>query len=329
MTAREPLARHLRGSLKSSIDTSLWLAKIMVPASGVVFILEYTGFLHTIAGYLEPIMRFLRLPGEAALAILSAIFINLYGVIAMLPVLSLTLRQATILAVMTLIAHSLIIEPAITKRTGTPVARMLAVRVLGALLTGKILSVLLPTAGKWNAPFRLGGPAAAQEADAFNGATGGEPFLTAVGQWALDTTGLVLRIAIIVTVLLFFARWLRYIGVTDAIARRLGWFMGILGLSHESSPAWVVANTLGLTFGAAVLKEEAESGRLSKEDGDLLNHHLGVSHSLLEDTFLYMAIGLPPGWLIIPRFLLAVFVVWERRLEKALKKLVSAPAAVP
>ncbi len=327
MTAREPLTRHLRGSLKSSIDTSLWLAKIMVPASAVVFILEYTGFLHTIAGYLERIMRFLQLPGEAALAILSAIFINLYGVIAMLPILSLTLRQATILAVMTLIAHSLIIEPAITRRTGTPVSRMLAVRLLGALLVGKILSVLLPTGGKWGAPFTLGASGTASQAAALNGAAGGESFLSAIGQWAWDTTGLVIRIAVIVTILLFFARWLRYIGVTDAIARRLGWFMNVLGLSHESSPAWVVANTLGLTFGAAVLKEEAESGRLSKEDGDLLNHHLGVSHSLLEDTFLYMAIGLPPGWLIIPRFLLAVLVVWERRVEKAVRKLLSVPAA--
>ncbi|MEI6580506.1 MAG: GTPase, partial [Eubacteriales bacterium] len=34
-----------------------------------------------------------------------------------------------------------------------------------------------------------------------------------------------------------------------------------------------------------------EKGNLSKEDADLLNYHLAISHSTLEDTLLFMAIG--------------------------------------
>jgi hypothetical protein len=325
---KEPLKDHLRGSLKSSIDTILWLSKIMIPASAVVFLLQFTGLLVKIARLMEGTMAFLDLPGEAALAVISSITTNLYGVMAMMPLLPLTLRQATILAVVTLVAHSFIVEPAITRKTGTPIPRMIAVRGLGALILGRILSRIIPDQGKWARPFVLPGSGeGAGEGAAGALTSSADGFVAALGQWGLDTAGLVLRIAVIVTVLLFAARWLRYIGFTDAVARRLGWLMTILGLSRESSPAWVVANTLGLTFGAAVLKEESESGRLTRNEGDLLNHHLGISHSILEDTLLFVAIGLPAGWLIVPRFLLAVVVVWERRLEGFLRFRKPASAA--
>jgi hypothetical protein len=86
----------------------------------------------------------------------------------------------------------------------------------------------------------------------------------------------------------------------------------------------MVANTLGLAYGAAVIVEEAESGRLSKDDAQYLNRHIGVCHSLLEDTLLYVAIGAPILWLVTPRVLLAAVAVWGYRLTKAI-----APAPAP
>ncbi|MFR2509643.1 hypothetical protein [Odoribacter laneus] len=51
----------------------------------------------------------------------------------------------------------------------------------------------------------------------------------------------------------------------------------------------------------------------------MLNHHLAVSHSQVEDPLLFMVIGLPVWWLIIPRLILAILVVWERKLEWRIK----------
>jgi len=61
--------------------------------------------------------------------------------------------------------------------------------------------------------------------------------------------------------------------------------------------------------------EQVEEGKMKKEDADLLNHHIAVSHSQLEDPLLFAAIGVPLGWMIIPRIILGIVVVWLRRLE--------------
>jgi hypothetical protein len=71
---------------------------------------------------------------------------------------------------------------------------------------------------------------------------------------------------------------------------------------------------MGLAFGAGVLIDHVERGRLSRAHADLLNYHIAVSHSLLEDTCLFAAIGVSAWWITIPRLLLAGLAVWIRRL---------------
>jgi hypothetical protein len=60
--------------------------------------------------------------------------------------------------------------------------------------------------------------------------------------------------------------------------------------------------------------EHVESGKLDRPTADLLNTHLVLSHSLLEDTLLFVAIGVGAGWIILPRVGLATVAVWLRRL---------------
>jgi len=304
----------------------------MVPASALVFALRFTGVLRHIAGALAPVTRFLELPGEAALALLTSVAANLYGVIAMLPTLELTLRETTIIAVVTLVAHSFFVELAITASTGTPALRMFGVRAFGGLILGKILATILPRGGRWDLPATgisgmIGpdgaGTAGSGEAPIAPASSSPPPLHweslpEQIVEWVFDTASLLATVAVVVTVLLFVTRYLRYVGVTDRIAALFRPVMAPFGLDRESSTPWVVANTLGLTYGAAVLKEEADTGRLSREEGDLLNHHLGISHSLIEDTVLFVALGVPWYWIALPRLAFAVVVVWERRLERAL-----------
>ena len=73
-------------------------------------------------------------------------------------------------------------------------------------------------------------------------------------------------------------------------------------------------NTLGLAYGSAVLVDYARQGKLTGTEADLLNYHLAISHSQLEDPLLFAVLGLPVVWLIVPRILLAFIVVWLKRL---------------
>jgi len=88
----------------------------------------------------------------------------------------------------------------------------------------------------------------------------------------------------------------------------------IMGLPANTGFLWMVAYTLGLSYGGAIMINQSEEGRLTKEDADLLNTHIAVSHSLLEDTLLFASMGYNLWILIFPRMLLSVVYVWARRL---------------
>ena len=94
----------------------------------------------------------------------------------------------------------------------------------------------------------------------------------------------------------------------------------VMGLPSSTGFLWVVANTLGLGYGGAIMISETEDGKLSREDADLLNHNIAISHSQLEDPLLFVAVGYPLGILIWPRILLAIVFVWIRRFEIWVKR---------
>jgi hypothetical protein len=100
----------------------------------------------------------------------------------------------------------------------------------------------------------------------------------------------------------------------DRLKVLFGPFLRIFGLPVSTDFLWIVANTLGLSYGSAVLIEEVSSGRLGKRDADLLNRHIAISHSLLEDTFVFVAIGVNAFWITVPRVALAIASVWITRL---------------
>jgi hypothetical protein len=86
-----------------------------------------------------------------------------------------------------------------------------------------------------------------------------------------------------------------------------------MGLYDDSSFLWFVAQTLGLTYGSAVMLDEVENNEITSRSANLLNFHIAINHSLLEDTLLFVAIGVPAAWIIFPRFILAILIVWSVR----------------
>jgi hypothetical protein len=139
-------------------------------------------------------------------------------------------------------------------------------------------------------------------------------------EWAAGSVRLVVRIAAILLTLMIGERLLNEFGIVRWLGRRLGFLMKFFGLPEQTAFLWVVSNTLGLAYGAGVLRREVANGSLSREDGDLLNHHIAISHSLLEDTLLFVALGVPALWITLPRLLFAMIAVWERRAELLVRR---------
>ena len=94
----------------------------------------------------------------------------------------------------------------------------------------------------------------------------------------------------------------------------LKYFLAFFGLPARTSFLWIVANMIGLAYGGAILIEEARKNNISHKDAVLFNTHVALSHSMLEDTIIFVAIGVGAGWLILPRLTLAIVAVWIQRL---------------
>jgi hypothetical protein len=133
----------LKNGLKSGINTTWLLTKIIVPVYFIITILKYTKILDYIALFFAPAMKFLGLPGEAAVVLVLGNVVNLYAAIGAITSFSFTAKQITILAVMLSFSHSLFMETAVAKKTGVSVFAVLFIRFTLAIISGLVLNILI------------------------------------------------------------------------------------------------------------------------------------------------------------------------------------------
>jgi spore maturation protein SpmB len=277
----------------------------MVPVSLLVTLLGWSGLLAKIAVVLRPLMRLLGLPGEAALVYISGALLNNYSSIAVMSSMNLSLRDATILAVMCLISHNLLVETAVMKSIGSSALKMALLRIGTAMVGGFLLNLILPASFAQIQLFSAS-------------ATANSAFWPTMVSWALSTLKLTARIIVYILALMFAQTLLEQFNLMEWLSKWLGWLMRLFGLEPSMGFMWIVINIVGYAYGAGIIKAARDEGRMTLQEGDLFNHHAAISHSLLEDTVLYAAISIPVLWLIVPRLALAVVVVWGERVRRYL-----------
>lgn len=138
------IKKALYSGLKKGLKTTWQLAKLIVPIYFAMTFLKHTPVLAAMAGFFQPVLGLMGLPGEAALAIVMGIFINIYAAIAViLPLIAaatLDARQLTVLATVILICHNIPVESAVNQKTGVPFWQMTVLRAGSAIVTGIILN---------------------------------------------------------------------------------------------------------------------------------------------------------------------------------------------
>ena len=297
------LTKRLYTSSKSALPkagkTIWWLLKIILPISLIVSFLQYWGIIAKIAIFLSPAFSLIGLPGESAVVFITSIFIPLYGPIAIISTLPLDMREITILALMCLISHNLFVETAIQKKTGSSALIMFFLRLSTSIIGAFILNQLLPE--------HIGSIHTVQQSLVFSNIP------DMLRNWIIDAGFLSFKIALIITSLMILQSILKEFNLLIIISRLFAPLMRMMGLHNDSSFLWFVAQTLGLGYGSAIMIEEVKNKAITHESANLLNYHIAINHSLLEDTLLFVAIGVPVGWIIAPRFILAIVVVWSVR----------------
>ncbi len=300
----------VRDGVGAGLRQARWLLAIIVPVSFAVLLLRQFGALDLISTALSPLFSVVGLSGVGGMAFVAGVISSPYTVVAIIGTVDFSVREIAILSVMSLIAHNFPVELAIMKRTGTGVARMFVVRLAAAFTAGIALQALMPQ-GAQPVTTAAGTTAAALEEP---------PFVEALAEWALSTLRLAAVIVLILAALMVTVRLLRAYGVLELLAKALQPVMRAFGLPRETAFLWLVCNVMGLTYGAAVVLEEERTGRLTRADGDLLNHHIGISHSIFEDTMIFLAVGAPFLWITVPRVVLAAAAVWLRHGERSLAR---------
>lgn len=295
-------------ALPGSARTAWWLIKLTIPVSLAVMLLDYSGWLWIISGHIEPFFRFFGLPGQSAFVLITSIFTNVYSAVAVITTLHIPWREATIIGVMCLISHNFLIETVVMRKTGSNPWRMVVLRIAASVFAGIALNHLLPEA-------IIEVPA--------NNIMQKPSFVIAITGWAKDMMFLSLKIIILISLLMILQQILYQFGVIRLLTYILRPLMAAMGLHHNTSLSWIVGNTIGLAYGSAIMLDESEKGHMTREQADLLNHHLSISHSQLEDPLLFAAIGLSAGWMIWPRFFIALLVVWMRKGELYLVRKIS------
>lgn len=295
----------VRSATPSALKTIWWLVKIMVSVSFGIMLLQYFGVIAWISELLTPLFSSFGLPGEAALAYVSGYFVNCYTAMAVMSTLSLDMRAATILAVMVLCSHNMIVETTVQAKTGSSALRIVVIRTLSAFILAFVLNKIMP------------GEFVAQESHLVTAEN--ITFVEMLKSWAFRTLRTVGLMIVLVYALTLLQRILNEFGIIEKISSFLKPVMVFFGLPPRTAFLWLVANTLGLAYGAAVMIDETESGSTTKEENDILNHHIGVSHSNLEDLLLFTAMGGSFLWMLLSRWAMSLLLVWERKIENKLR----------
>ena len=293
-------------SIKKATSTSIWLLKLILPISLVFRLLDYSGVLIYVAEVLNPIFIHLGLPGNTAIIFISSIFLPLYAPLAIITSMTLTLRELTILALMCQLAHNLPVESAIQAKTGTSFWAMFSIRIITSVLVGFTLNLILPQ--------EMGMPSFMQTSiESMHSLS--DLFVA----WGITSFLLILMIFFIISLLMIAYSLMEEYNLINKLSKSIEPILTFFGLPKSTAFLWLIGYIVGLAYGGALMIDQMNEGKVTKTEGSLLNYHLAVSHSVIEDNLLFVALGVSIWWILATRLFVAWMVVWLRRAFLSLK----------
>jgi len=296
---------YLARLLSRSRRLFLALVKVMLPVMIAVKIGQELGWIDAIARAIAPAMGWLGLPAEAGMIWVTGVFVGVYAAIGALigfaPTLEMSVAQFSALAAMILFAHGLPVEQAIVRRAGASFWITAALRIGAALGYGAAVTAFCRFTGLLAEPVSLGW----LQASAAAGGGAGEgwgPWLWGTAMSLAATFGIIVSLLVLLDVL-------ERTGVTRRITAAMSPVLRVSGLAPAAAPVTTVGVLLGLTYGGALIIEEAERQRFGARTRFLALAWLSLSHSLIEDTLLFLALGADVWVVLVGRVLLTMAIV--------------------
>jgi hypothetical protein len=301
----------LVGSIKRGffvgLKTTYTLGKIIFPVTLIVALLQYTPILPWLMNVIEPLMGLFGLSGDAAIPLVLGTFLNLYGAIGAILTLDLSVKEVFIVAVMLSFSHNLLVESSVAVKVGVKIWIVLLVRLGLAFLSAIIINLV------WH-----GGSQIAQYGfiPAKEEQTTG---LLAILLEALQKAGIgILQLAIIVIPLMIGIQILKDKKWLDVFSRWMSPITKALGMKENTSTTLAAGLLFGLAYGAGVMIQAVKEDGVSYKDVTTAFIFLVACHAVVEDTLIFLPLGIPVLPLLLIRLGVAIVLtlvvsfIWNR-----------------
>ncbi|WP_346207319.1 nucleoside recognition domain-containing protein [Caldifermentibacillus hisashii] len=308
------LLNSVKQGIMNGLHTTWTLGKVIFPVTLIVSLLQYTPVLPWLFDKLAPFMSVFGLSGEAAIPLVLGNLLNLYAAIGGILTLELTVKEVFIIAVMLSFSHNLLIETSVALKSGVKLWIVLSVRIGLALVAAFIINLVWP-----------GGSEMVQ----YGLITANET--APVGMAAIFLAGLqkavlgALQLAMIVIPLMIGIQILKDLKWLNVFT---GWMAPVtrgLGMNENTALVLTAGLIFGLAYGAGVLLQAVKEDGVSKKDATLAFIFLVACHAVVEDTLIFVPLGIPVFPLFIIRLCTAIALtlivsrIWNR-MELAAKR---------
>ncbi len=299
---------HLTAAVKNGFTAWLFVSKLSIPAMLVTRLLIYFDLIPHVALVFKPFMSALGLPPEAALiwvtSMLASIYAGITVFLSLLPVMgALSLAQATVLAGLCLMAHSLLVEGQICRAAGLSFWRVTVFRIVMALAFGLVINLFALLTGWGGEPSTLMGimKFSAEARPSW-------------GEWLITSAEQLLMILLIVELLMIVMEIVKLSGLTRLITKVLGPPLRLAGVGEGAIMVTVIGCVIGLGYGGGLIVAESRGGHIANRDIYAAVMLMALFHSMAEDSLVMWALGGSLWWILAGRaaFALAVAAVVNR-----------------
>lgn len=300
--------------LQQGLNVTWTLGKVIFPITLLVTILQYTPVLPWIMEKVSPLMGFIGLPGEAAVPLVLGNALNLYAGIGAIISFDFTVKEVFIMAIMLSFCHNLFIESTVAAKVGVSWWLISGIRMALAL-TSAVIIHLVWSGGDVPAQYGL----ISTSEEELNG-------WVEIALQAMQTAVIaVIQLALIVIALMIVMQFLREKGWLDRFSNMVAPFMRFLGMDKNASTTLVAGLTIGLAYGAGLMIQAVKEDGVSKRDMYLALIFLVSCHAVVEDTLVFLPLGISVWPLLVIRLVTAILLtmvvafVWRRKETKKRK----------
>lgn len=281
--------------LQAGLKTTWTLGKVIFPITIFITILQHTPVLTWLIEQIRPVMGFFGLSGEAAVPLVLGNTLNLYAGIAAVVSFDFTVKEVFIMAVMLSFSHNLFIESSVAARVGVSWWFISGIRIGLALIAATVIQFV------WNGGSE---PAVYGLITSSNAALNGWGEIIMHG---IQTAVLaVIQLALIVIPLMIIMQYLREKGWLQKFSNGFAPITQLLGMKRNTSMTLVAGLTIGLAYGAGVMIQAVKEDGVSKRDMMLALIFLVSCHAVVEDTLIFIPLGIPVWPLLVIRLLTAI-----------------------